>query len=71
MSGDEERYSLGLFQFSSGMIQVLEELGDDDEHPLQFNSFDHIGLLRFFHTEEGQKSKSLIRSYCGTQPEKD
>ncbi|KAL6334369.1 hypothetical protein AAG906_014770 [Vitis piasezkii] len=69
MSGNEERYSLGLFQFSSGMIQIPEELGDD-EHPLQFKSFDHLGLLRFFHTEEGQKSKSLIKSYCGIQPKK-
>lgn len=70
MSGEEERYSLGLFQFSSRMIQVLEELGDD-ERPLEFKSFDHLGLLSFFHTEEGKKSKSLIRSYCGIQPKKD
>jgi isopenicillin N synthase-like dioxygenase len=31
----EERYSVGLFSFSDGMIQVHEELADD-KNPLRF-----------------------------------
>ncbi|XP_030968259.1 probable 2-oxoglutarate-dependent dioxygenase AOP1 [Quercus lobata] len=63
MSGNEDRYSLGLFSFSSGFLQVPEELVDD-EHPLKYKPFDHIGLLRFF-KEDGNKSKCPIKAYCG------
>ena len=64
MRANEERYSLALFAFKNGMIKVPEELVDD-KHPLQFKPFDHVGFIRFFHTEEGRKSNSAIKAYCG------
>ncbi|GMY14087.1 probable 2-oxoglutarate-dependent dioxygenase AOP1 [Fagus crenata] len=64
MSGSEPRYSLSLFAFNSGIIQIPEELVDD-EHPQQFKSFDHLGLLRYFASEEAQKTKSSAKAYCG------
>ncbi|KAK9281126.1 hypothetical protein L1049_004019 [Liquidambar formosana] len=56
MSGDEDRYTLGLFSFSKGMIEAPPELVDD-EHPLQFKPFDHAGLFQFIDTEEGPTAK--------------
>ncbi|XP_027168371.1 probable 2-oxoglutarate-dependent dioxygenase AOP1 [Coffea eugenioides] len=65
MSGSEERYSLSLFAFMRDvMVQVPEKLVDD-EHPLQYKPFDPFKYLLFCVTEEGQKSKCQIKSYCG------
>jgi hypothetical protein len=64
MSGNEARYSLGLFSFSDGIVKVPEELVDD-EHPLLYKPFDHLGLLHFFRTDEGYKSKCPIKAFCG------
>ncbi|MBA0870002.1 hypothetical protein Goshw_006365 [Gossypium schwendimanii] len=64
MSGNIDRYSLGLFAFNNGTIQVPEELVDD-LHPLKYNTFDHLGLLRFYRTDEGYNSKCPIKAYCG------
>ncbi|KAA3479385.1 2'-deoxymugineic-acid 2'-dioxygenase [Gossypium australe] len=58
MSGNIDRYSLGLFAFNNGTIQVPEELVDD-LHPLKYNTLDHLGLLRFYRTDEGYNSKLL------------
>ncbi|MFQ6666418.1 hypothetical protein Gotur_032770 [Gossypium turneri] len=64
MSGNIDRYSLGLFAFNNGTIQVPEELVDD-LHPLKYNTFDHLGLLRFYRTDDGYNSKCPIKAYCG------
>ncbi|KAB1218619.1 putative 2-oxoglutarate-dependent dioxygenase AOP1.2 [Morella rubra] len=64
MRGNEARYSLAQFSFSSGIVEVPKELVDD-EHPLRYKPFDHIGLLHFFRTDEGYKSKCPIKAYCG------
>ena len=64
MNGKIDRYSMGLFAFNNGIIQVPEELVDE-EHPLMYKPLDHIGLLRFYRTEEGYKSKCPIKAYCG------
>lgn len=64
MNGKIDRYSMGLFAFNNGIIQVPEELVDE-EHPLMYKPLDHIGLLRFYRTEEGYKSKCPIKTYCG------
>lgn len=64
MQGDVDRYSLGLFAFHNGIIEVPKEL-IDNEHPLRYNPFEHLGLLRFFRTDEGYKSKCSIKAYCG------
>ncbi|KAH7528012.1 hypothetical protein FEM48_Zijuj05G0026700 [Ziziphus jujuba var. spinosa] len=47
ISGDKDRYSMGLFTFNNGVIQVPEEMVDD-EHPLLYNPFDHPEFVRFF-----------------------
>ncbi|XVE88985.1 hypothetical protein DITRI_Ditri19aG0113800 [Diplodiscus trichospermus] len=64
MRSNTDRYSLGLFAFNSGSIQVPEELVDED-HPLKYKAFEHLGLLRFYQTDEGYKSKCPIKAYCG------
>ncbi|KAF9603435.1 hypothetical protein IFM89_036136 [Coptis chinensis] len=63
-TGDDVRYSVGLFSFNKGVIQTPEEMVDD-EHPLLFKPFDHMGFRLFFCTKEGQMAKSAIKSYCG------
>ncbi|KAF5468745.1 hypothetical protein F2P56_012875 [Juglans regia] len=64
MKEGKDRYSLGMFSFNSGTIQTPKELVDD-EHPLQFKPFDHLSLLRFYSTDEGQKHHCTIKAYCG------
>ncbi|KAL5824964.1 hypothetical protein ACOSQ3_021027 [Xanthoceras sorbifolium] len=64
INGSVERYSLALFSFSDGIVEVPGEL-IDEEHPLMYKPFEHLGLLRFFRTDEGCKSKCPIKAYCG------
>ncbi|KAF2323289.1 hypothetical protein GH714_034469 [Hevea brasiliensis] len=64
MNGKVDRYSMGLFAFNSGIIQVPQELVDE-EHPLMYKPLDHIGLLYFYRTDEGYKSKCPVKAYCG------
>ncbi|KAJ0007585.1 hypothetical protein Pint_29951 [Pistacia integerrima] len=64
MKGEVDRYSLALFSFGNGIVEVPEELVDD-KHPLQYKPFEHLGLLRFFRTDEGYKAKCPIKAYCG------
>ncbi|KAI5660551.1 hypothetical protein M9H77_29344 [Catharanthus roseus] len=65
MSEEEDRYSLGLFTFIRDLkIEVPEELIDED-HPLQFRPFDHYKYMHFIYSEEGRKSESPIKAFCG------
>lgn len=64
MNGKRERYSLGLFSFNDGIVQIPKELVDD-KHPQQFKPFDHQDYLRFYNTETGQNSPCAIKTYCG------
>lgn len=64
MSGKKTRYSVALFSHLKGIVEVPKELVDD-EHPLQFNSFDNFGLLRFSLTQEAIKADNIIKAYCG------
>ncbi|GMP42732.1 hypothetical protein CsSME_00012375 [Camellia sinensis var. sinensis] len=65
MNGNEPRYSLALFTYHTGTIRVPEELVDD-EHPLQFKPFDHLGLLSFFNNlDVSRQSKFTAKAYCG------
>ncbi|XP_030968569.1 probable 2-oxoglutarate-dependent dioxygenase AOP1 [Quercus lobata] len=64
MNTKEMRFSTALFAFSTGMIQIPEELVDD-QNPLRFKSFDHQKFLRFFETEEGRKADSPLQVYTG------
>ncbi|CAB4272706.1 unnamed protein product [Prunus armeniaca] len=64
MKENKTRYSLGLFSFNSGILEVPEEL-TDDQHPLLYKPFDHFGFLRFDQTPEAKKSECPIKAYCG------
>ncbi|KAJ6427273.1 hypothetical protein OIU84_022798 [Salix udensis] len=64
MSESEPRYSVGLFSFIKGMIEVPEKLVDE-KNPLRFKPFENFGLLRYFLTEEGREKESAIKAYCG------
>ncbi|XP_021806798.1 probable inactive 2-oxoglutarate-dependent dioxygenase AOP2 [Prunus avium] len=62
--GDKIRYSLGMFTFNNGVLQVPQELVDDS-HPLLYNPFDSRGFIRFYTTAEAKNAKSPIKAYCG------
>ncbi|PON89440.1 Oxoglutarate/iron-dependent dioxygenase [Trema orientale] len=62
MSGTKPRYSLGLFSYHDGTIEIPHEL-IDEQHPLQFKSFDHYGLLNYFST--APNADSTAKAYCG------
>ncbi|CAI0422535.1 unnamed protein product [Linum tenue] len=64
MNGKVDRYSMGLFGFSKGMIQVPAELVDE-EHPLLYKPLDHVGLLYFFRTDQGYRSECPVKAFCG------
>nr|XP_043608161.1 2-oxoglutarate-dependent dioxygenase AOP2-like [Erigeron canadensis] len=66
MQRDKDRYSLGLFTFIRDLkIQTPQELVDNN-HPLQYDAFDHYKYLHYHASSEGQKSKFPVKSYCGT-----
>ncbi|KAF9604834.1 hypothetical protein IFM89_010509 [Coptis chinensis] len=66
MTGNEARYSTGLFSFPKAgyIVKAPEELVDED-HPLLFKPFDHVEFFSFYYTEEGQMCKSALKTYCG------
>ncbi|KAF6166971.1 hypothetical protein GIB67_030664 [Kingdonia uniflora] len=66
MTGNEARYSTGLFSIPKAgyIVKAPEELVDED-HPLLFKPYDHVEFLGFYYTEEGQKAKSALKTYCG------
>ncbi|WCJ40493.1 2-oxoglutarate (2OG) and Fe(II)-dependent oxygenase superfamily protein [Euphorbia peplus] len=59
VNGEVDRYSMGLFTFNNGIIEVPEELVDE-EHPLMYRPFDHTHLLHFF-----AQTRTPIQAYCG------
>ncbi|KAF8026797.1 hypothetical protein BT93_F3317 [Corymbia citriodora subsp. variegata] len=59
------RYSLGVFSYNTGAIEIPKELIDQD-HPRQFKSFNHLDFLRFYDMSQGRtKAQCLIKAYCG------
>ncbi|CAN6570627.1 unnamed protein product [Malus baccata var. baccata] len=68
MSGNEARYSTGLFSIPKAgyTIKAPEEVVDE-EHPLLFKPFDHVEFLGFYYTEAGQRAQSALKTYCGVQ----
>ncbi|KAL7145548.1 hypothetical protein ABFS83_07G091800 [Erythranthe nasuta] len=66
MTGEEARYSIGLFSVpkSGYIIKAPEELVDE-EHPLLFKPYDHVQFLDFYYTQAGQTSTSALKAYCG------
>ncbi|XP_062086868.1 probable 2-oxoglutarate-dependent dioxygenase AOP1 [Humulus lupulus] len=66
MTGNEARYSTGLFSIPKAgyTVKAPEELVDED-HPLLFKPFDHVQFLAFYYTQAGQTAPSALHSYCG------
>ncbi|KAM3374958.1 hypothetical protein P3S68_013672 [Capsicum galapagoense] len=66
MTGNEARYSVGLFSLPKAgyTIKAPEELVDD-EHPLLFKPFDHLKFLAFCYSKEGMRWKFPLKTYCG------
>ncbi|PIN09640.1 Iron/ascorbate family oxidoreductase [Handroanthus impetiginosus] len=62
--GTKEKYSIALFSFSRGILQVPEELVDDDENKLKFKSFNHLEFIEYC-KEGGPKMITAIQAYCG------
>ncbi|XP_051147851.1 probable 2-oxoglutarate-dependent dioxygenase AOP1 [Andrographis paniculata] len=66
MTGDEARYSIGLFSVpKKGYIIKAPEEMIDDEHPLLFKPYDHVKFLEFYYTKAGQASPNALKDYCG------
>ncbi|KAI9107534.1 hypothetical protein K1719_021571 [Acacia pycnantha] len=66
MTGNEARYSAGLFTNPKEgyMIKAPEELVDE-EHPLLYKPFDRVEFVKYYLTEEGQRQKFALMAYCG------
>ncbi|XP_059311110.1 probable 2-oxoglutarate-dependent dioxygenase AOP1 [Lycium ferocissimum] len=60
------RYSIAQFSFmeDSVMVETPKELVDED-HPLQFKSFNHLDYLHFFSKEENRRLECALKTYCG------
>lgn len=57
------RYSLGLFAFNDGIIQVPEELVDD-EHPLLYKPFN---ILDYVKAQVGYGKELSVKTFCGVE----
>ncbi|KAK2351262.1 hypothetical protein P8452_29953 [Trifolium repens] len=66
MSGNEARYSSGLFSIPKGgyIIKAPEELVDE-EHHLLFKPYDHVEFLKYYYSEKGQRDQFAMRTFCG------
>ena len=63
--GNKTRYSIGLFTFNNGILQVPEELVDET-HPLLYNAFDSRAFIRkYATTPELKKEPSPIKAFAG------
>ncbi|XP_030525663.1 2-oxoglutarate-dependent dioxygenase AOP3-like [Rhodamnia argentea] len=63
MKASTTRYTLGLFSFLGGMIQVPREFVDEN-HPLKYKPFDNVGLIHFYASDEGRKHEYTAKAYC-------
>lgn len=61
--GTKDKYSIGVFSFIRGTLQVPEEL-IDDENPLKFKSFSNFEFVEHCR-EGGPKMAGAIQTYCG------
>ncbi|MED6161086.1 hypothetical protein PIB30_057483 [Stylosanthes scabra] len=66
MSGNEARYSTGLFSIPKGgyLIKTPPEMVDE-EHPLLYKPYDHVEFLKYYYTPQGQADQFALRTYCG------
>lgn len=63
-SKEKARYSVGIFSFHKGVVQVPEEL-IDEQHPLRYKPFNNFDMLRYYNTEEGRAQENTVKAYCG------
>ncbi|CAA0839117.1 2-oxoglutarate (2OG) and Fe(II)-dependent oxygenase superfamily protein [Striga hermonthica] len=61
--GAKEKYSIGIFSFVGGTLQVPDELVDE-ENPLRFRAFSNLEFLNYC-KEGGATMKGAIQAYCG------
>ncbi|KAJ0007113.1 hypothetical protein Pint_29974 [Pistacia integerrima] len=66
MGGNEDIYSIGLFTFHVGTINIPEKLVDD-EHPLQYKPFNHLDYVNYYYSNKGSKPNQChYKAYSGT-----
>ncbi|KAL8458122.1 hypothetical protein ACS0TY_035853 [Phlomoides rotata] len=64
MSGDKDRYSVGLYSLPKpGYIIKAPEEMVDEEHPLLFKPFDHHKFIDFKYSRT--PTPDLLKDYCG------
>ncbi|KAL3824327.1 hypothetical protein ACJIZ3_020356 [Penstemon smallii] len=61
--GIKEKYSIGVFSFVRGVLQVPHELVDD-ENPLKFKPFSNLEFLEYCKIG-GPTMQGAIHTYCG------
>ncbi|XP_042055709.1 probable 2-oxoglutarate-dependent dioxygenase AOP1 [Salvia splendens] len=66
VSGDETRYTIGLFTVAKEgcVIKTPEELVNED-HPLLYKPFDYYKFINFTTTDAGRASPDPLKEYCG------
>ena len=66
VSGDEARYSIGLFSVPKEgcMVKTPEELVNED-NPLLYKPFDYFKFIDFMSTDAGRTSPDPLKEYCG------
>ncbi|CAI9101310.1 OLC1v1038603C1 [Oldenlandia corymbosa var. corymbosa] len=65
MTGDQPRYSVILFSFKEGTVEIPEEVVDE-EHPLQYKPFENMELLQYYYSgTPSDMSGSAAKSFCG------
>ncbi|XP_048318378.2 probable 2-oxoglutarate-dependent dioxygenase AOP1 [Ziziphus jujuba] len=66
MTGDETRYTIGMFSLPKGghIIKAPDELVDE-EHPLLFKPYDFEEFSKFYLTKAGNSAYSPLHAYCG------
>lgn len=67
LTGKESRYSIGLFSYHNGIVQVPYQPADDDKCPLKFKPFDHLGYYYFHVKNLAISAEERIKAYCGIQ----
>ncbi|XP_031282289.1 probable 2-oxoglutarate-dependent dioxygenase AOP1 [Pistacia vera] len=64
MSGNKTRFSLGLFMFHKGVLQVPDEL-IDEEHPLRYKPFNHLEYRESVREHAVNGIYHTIEAHCG------
>ncbi|CDO98087.1 unnamed protein product [Coffea canephora] len=64
IGGAEEKYTIGLFSFMHGTLQIPVELADDDQNPLQFKPFNNVAFLDYCSGDN--ITARAIKDFCGT-----